>query len=137
MFSLELGYSDFEAIWFSSNEDVSEEFAENRKSSDDNEIIAMFKVHLKSSDIASIDYELSQEINDFYGYYDFRESIDMLVSEGFEGWKTIGSIGYTQYDDYAVFDEDIIEEKAIKFYINDEWTEYIPINQAQDFLNSF
>lgn len=129
---LEVEYSDHEALWFSWEDDVSDEFADNYYNEGEN-IKIIFEVYLKSDNIADLPYELTQEINDFYGYEDFRESIPMLHDEkGFDGWKTMGSIGSRIYDDIAIFDESLVEIKSCKLFIGGDWTDYMPLDEAEE-----
>jgi hypothetical protein len=125
--NLSTGYGDFDAIWFSSDENIANDFADNYYNKPNNEAKIIFEVEINSDDIADIDYDLSQEIMEYYGYFDFRESIDMLKQKGFDGWKTIGGIDIKKYDDIAIFDNYFFELKKAKLFINNKWTEYMDI----------
>jgi len=121
-------------LWFSDDEDIANDFADNFYDDMDN-IKIIYNVEINSSDIADISYELSKEIVDFYGYDDFRECIPMLQEKGFDGWFTTGSIGSKIYDDIAIFDEDVFFIKECKMFIDGEWTDYITLNEAEKTYN--
>jgi len=129
------GHSDWDAVWFASDENISEEFAENSYR-DDNEIKAVYEVNLKCNAIADIDYTQAEEIKNQWGLYDFRESIPMLKQKGFNGWKTTGSIGYNVYDDIALFNLGCAKIVGVKLFIDDNWTDYMPLSEAQDIIDS-
>lgn len=50
--------------------------------------------------------------------------------------KHQGSIGRSLYNDFAIFYDDLINIKDVKFFINDEWTEYMSLEKAEFFLES-
>ena len=130
-----IGHSDWDAVWFSSDEYISEQFAEDSYR-DDNEIKAIYEVNLNCNSIADIGYEQSQEIVQQWGLYDFRESISTLKQKGFNGWKTTGSIGHNIYDDIALFNMYCVKIVGVKLLINDEWTDYMSLSQAQDIIDT-
>lgn len=132
---LKIGYSDFDAIWVTDNEDIAEKFAED-KQYDDDEIIAVYKVIINSNKIADIDFATSKQLINKYELDDFRDIIDILKSKGYNGWKTPGSIGRNLYNDFAIFYEDLINLKDVKFFINNDWTEYMSLPNAKIFLES-
>lgn len=135
--NLSFGYSDWNALWFSDEFEISDKFSENWKS-DNDDIQVIFKVKLKSKDIADISYEMSQEIMEYYGVEDFRECIPYLENDGYEGWETKGSIGYHEYEDIAIFERNahnIIEIISMSFKNNNEWSDFIPINQAEEYFD--
>ena len=127
------GYSDYDAVWFSTNEDIAEEFAYNsaRKDSD---ILIIYNVILKLDSIAIINDNLAEEIKDFYGLFDFREAIPILVRNRYDSWEVTGSIGSKQYDDIAVFDESKIDIISAKIKINGKWTVYLPLTKIEKIL---
>lgn len=129
------GHSDWDAVWFASDENISEEFAENSYR-DDNEIKAVYEVSLKCNAIADIDYVQAEEIKNQWGLYDFRESIPILKQKGFNGWKTTGSIGYNVYDDIAIFNLNCAKIIGVKLFIDDNWTDYMPLSEAQGIIDS-
>ncbi len=129
------GHSDWDAVWFASDENISEEFAENSYR-DDNEIKAVYEVNLKCNAIADIDYIQAEEIKNQWGLYDFRESIPILKQKGFNGWKTTGSIGYNVYDDIALFNLSCAKIVGVKLFIDDNWTDYMSLSEAQDIIDS-
>ena len=45
-----------------------------------------------------------------------------------------GSIGSSTYDDIAIFDESFFEVIEAKFFIDEKWTEYMIIEQAEEFF---
>lgn len=130
-------HSDWDAVWFSSKENVSEEFAEEAYRDEKTEVKVVFKVNIKCTGIANIDYQLFQQIIDKNELYDPRDYIKTLIEKGFNGWLTSGVIGSTQYDDIAIFNEDCFNVVAVKFYLKDKekWTDYIPIREAEEFFN--
>jgi hypothetical protein len=125
--------SDYEAIWFTDDEYIAEKFAEN-KNYNDEDITTIYKIKVKLDDIADINYALSKELKDFYELEDFRDIIPILKNENFNGWKTSGSIGYEQYDDYAIFNGNYIDILEVKFLLDNDWTDYLPLDKAKQFL---
>lgn len=134
--SLRADIGDYEAIWFAWEEDVADEFASNHYTIDENMKI-MFEVELKSDNIASMSEDLFEEIMDFYGYFDPRESIEILQQQGFDGWKTTGSLVGRVYDDIAIFNDSLVDINLCKLFIDDEWTEYMPLGEAEDIYNEW
>lgn len=130
-----IGHSDWDAVWFSSDEYIAEEFSENSYR-DDNEIKVVYQVNLKCNSIADIDYNQAIEIKNQWGLYDFRESIPTLKQKGFNGWKTTGSIGHSVYDDIALFNLNCVKIIGVKLLIDDNWTDYMPLSKAQDIIYS-
>lgn len=133
---LSTGYSDFEAIWITDKEDIANDFSEEATRSDD-DIRCVYKLKLNNvKNIADIPYQMSKKIINEYELFDFRESIDILKDAGYNGWKTIGSIGKKTYEDFAIFYENLIYIIEVKFYINDNWTDYFNIEDATNFLKN-
>lgn len=132
---LKIGHSDWEAIWFSSDEKVSDMFCDNWFDEEKGEIKIIFKCEIKLSTIADIDFNCFEEILEKWAIRDLREAIPTLKRMGYKGWKTIGSIGGDVYDDYAVFDDDYFKVIECKLYINGSWTDYMPLYEAEDIVN--
>ena len=130
----ELGHSDWEAVWFSDNENIAEDFGDNW-GNDDN-VVIIYLVEIKSNDIVNISLDTFEEIKDFYGYEDLRESIPILAQE-YDGWKTLGSIGSNIYDDIAIFNTKCIRIKQAKIQINDEWSEYMSLSEIEEKFNKW
>ena len=127
-------YSDFEATWFSEEEYIAEEFSENRTAP--GYIKAVYMVKLKSDNLADFSLSIFEELKNFYEYKDAREYIKLLKNAGFDGWITLGSIGYHQYDDIAIFNDNVIEIVGIKLLINEEWTDYMSLNEANEIIKN-
>lgn len=131
------GFSDWEAIWVTEDETIAEEFS-SWKSDEDDDIRVVYEVNVKSSGIADIDYETSQEISDYWGISDFRESINILKDKGYNGWCLPGSIDGHMYDDIALFyPNDQTKISRVKLFINDDWTDYMDMYQAQQQIDDF
>jgi len=118
---LDPSYSGWDAVWFSSEESVSQEFSEEACRDEDNEVKVLFKVNIKCTGIADINYELFKEIIDKNSLYDPREYIKILIDKGFNGWLVPGSLGHIQYDDIAIFNTDCFKVIAAKFYFNQKF----------------
>jgi len=135
--TLKIGQGDWEALWFSSEMDISEQFASRNLYDGDEDVLEIiFKVILNSDSIADIDYSLYQDLMEYYGKEDFRELIDILKEDGFEGWSIPGSIDNDSYNDIALFvNYGWVDIKSIKFKLSkDEWSEFISIHEAEDFF---
>lgn len=133
---LETGYSDYDAIWVSSEEDVADDFSD-QFGVEEGEIRCIYKIKLDNvENVVKLTYEQTQDIMEEYGLFDFRESIDILKNMGYKGWLTIGTIDEKIYDDYAIFYEDLIYIEEVKFYINEQWTDFMKINDAIEFLKT-
>lgn len=131
----DFSYSDWEAVWVSDDEYVADEFS-SWKTNDDDDIRVVYKVKVNTTGIADIPYEESQDIMEYFGLSDFRESIPYLKDKGYKGWITPGTIDSTRYDDIALFYPD--EQTQIleaKLYINDDWTDYMSLPEAQEMIN--
>lgn len=129
------GYSDWDATWFSDEENIAEEFADSSNRSE-SETTAIYRVKLQCAPVADIDYEQTQRMIEDWGLSDFREVIPILIRKGFRGWKTTGSIGYTRYDDFAIFSTHCINVQDVKLLIKGNWTEYMSLDNAQEVLNT-
>ena len=131
---LRVGQSDWDAVWVSDQEKIAEEFSENKSYDEEKGIFVVYMLEANCHDIAYIDYDDSKEIVDSFVVDDFREVFSMLDRLGYNGCKTLGSIGSTIYEDYAIFDENCLEIIAAKFKVEDEWTDYMSIIEAEEFL---
>lgn len=129
------GYSDWDATWFSSDENIAEEFADTA-GRDDSETTAIYRVKLQCAPVADIDYEQTKRMIEDWELNDFREVVSILTQKGFRGWKTTGSIGSLLYDDIAIFNTNCVHIQDIKLFLNGQWTEYMSLDQAQEFVNS-
>jgi len=128
---------DWEAIWVTEEETISEEFSEWKMNNDD-DIKVVYQVQVKSTGIADIDYQTSQNILDEWGISDFRESIDILKRQGFKGWCTPGSIDNHQYEDIALFyPNEQTKIVSVKLFMNDDWSDYMDLDKAQEIINQF
>lgn len=128
-------YSDWEASWFSSEESISEEFADNTYR-DENEVKVVYKVNLQCAPIAVIDYNQYKNIMNDWALDDFREAIPILISKGLRGWKTTGSIGSRAYEDIAIFSSHCIKIEGVKLFLNNKWTNYMTLEKAQALINA-
>lgn len=133
--SFKIGHGEYDAIWVSDVEYIAEEFSEWKGGYDDNEVRVVYEVTIQTDRIANITYETSKKLTEKWGLYDFRETIPYLQNMGFNGWLTTGSIGYHQYDDIAIFNPEVIKINGVKIFINDDWTDYMSINDAQQLIN--
>ena len=132
-------YSDYDAIWLANDEYTAEEFSANTQR-DETDTRVVFECELSKIDnIICISNDDAEVISDYYGLLDIREAIEILIQRGFNGWSTTGSIGNRHiYDDYAIFDIDIINILRVKLYIDedDDWTEFMSIDDANDYLKN-
>ena len=134
--SLNTGRSDWDAIWFSDDENVSNEFSDNWYNEDDvDKYKVIFRCNINIDKVAYIDYDRFKKVLDKYELTDLREFISILKENGYNGWKTIGSIGSLTYDDYAVFDEDDVNIQDCKLYNNGDWTDYISLDEARKIVD--
>ena len=132
----EFGYSDYNAIWITDDENIAKLFTKYNSTSN-NDIQCVYKIKVKpTKKIAYIDMNIYKEILDYYGFYDLREFIEILTQSGYDGWKTLGSIDGHQYDDYAIFNLNLIYIEEVKFLINNTWTDYVKIELADEFLKN-
>lgn len=132
----DFSYSDWEAVWVAEDEYVSDEFSSWKSNDDDSDIRVVYKVQVKTTGIADISYEQSQDIIEYFGLSDFRESIPYLKQKGYKGWITPGAIDSMRYDDVALFYPD--EQTRIleaKLFINEDWTDYMSLSDAQEMIN--
>lgn len=131
-----LGYFDWNAIWFSVDEYIAEEFSAWRGdwSEDSTQIRICYQVNIKSTGIADIPFELSQRIMEEWALDDFREAIQILENKGYKGWKTTGGIDNHIYDDYAMFDLSGVKILSAKLYIDGDWTDYMSLDEAQTMI---
>jgi len=107
--SFSIDMSDYPAVWVTDDEEIAKEFASNREG-----IPVLYTINFNSNKMAQIDYSLFEDLKDYLGFFDLRESIEWLRNLGFEGWVTQGSVGTDLYNDIAIFYEDMIEIKSIK-----------------------
>lgn len=129
-----VGYADWDAIWVSDDEHISEEFSEWH--ANDEDVRVVYRVKVKSTGIADIDYETTQRMEEDWGLSDFRESIEILKRKGFKGWSVPGSIGMDRYDDIALFyPKEQTKILDCKLYISEDWTEYMSLDKAQEIID--
>lgn len=127
-------YSDWDAVWFASKEYVAIEFAEQWEN--DESVTAIYKVKINCKKVANIDYELSQELSEYWGYEDFREAIPMLTNKGFRGWIVPGSIGDMTYDDYAMFyPAEDVEIISVSLKLKGNWSKDMSLEEADEILD--
>jgi len=130
-------YSDWDAVWVSDEESIAEEFSENSNWGDEDSLLyVVYEIEANCDNLAELPYDLTQELKEFYGLEDFREIIPTLTQNGYNGWLTTGSIGNRQYEDYALFNPSCLQIKRVKFLVGDEWTEYMSIQEGEEFLES-
>lgn len=127
------GYSDYEAMWVTEEEQIAEEFSDWRGA----DIRVVYKVQVKTTGIAEIDYPKSQDLMEYWGLEDFREIIDILKRYDYKGWSTPGAIGSNKYDDVALFypDEQIKILEAKVSIDEGDWTNYMKLEDATEYLN--
>jgi len=132
--SPQIGYSDWEAVWITEYEHVAQEFA-NWHGYTDNDIQVVYQINISSDNIVQISTPMMDELKEFYGVDDPRELIPFL-SQKFDGWQVVGSIDSTRYNDYAIFDDDLLEVTGVKFRTNEEeeYTEYMDVYDAYELL---
>lgn len=124
-------HGDYDAVWFTDEEHIAEEFADNW--GEDNTCV-IYRVKIKENKIADIPYHTFTDLLEYYDKSDLREIIPMLNDMGFNGWKTIGSIGHEQYEDYALFNTDNINVLEVKLLLNGKWTDYMSIDDANKII---
>ena len=139
---LNTDFTEWDAIWVTTEEYIAEEFGKNYFTADGpKNIPIVFKLHVKMEKVAQIySLEVWKEIQEFYNLEpDLREAIDFLQQRGFNGWSTKGGIAGTKggysYDDIAVFSGAGITLQAVKVWANGKWTDYIDFEQAQQLIN--
>lgn len=128
-------YSDWGAVWLADDESVAEEFSD-RFGTDDGEYRIVFAVSAKLNAIADISNELVDEIVDMWGIEDIREAIPLLQQKGYNGWELSGSLDLMHYNDIAIFYPEDINILKVKMFVNDDWTDYMEIDDANGLLNS-
>ena len=132
-----LGYGDWDAIWVTTNESAAEHYSPwHHYSKDYSPIDVVFKINIVANKIAELDNSTANQLLDYYEESDLREIIPELQRLGFVGWETTGNIGRTAHDDIAIFDDRLLNVIAAKFRINGTWTEYIPIDECEEFVES-
>lgn len=130
------GYSDHDAVWFADNEKMAEEFGKGY-SRGGRDMIAVYKVQLKCRKTLALYTATWNELDMELGWYaDPREYISDFMRVGFDSWMTMGSVvGVGQYNDIAVFNENVIKILAVKIFKDGKWTKYMPLDKAEEFLN--
>lgn len=128
-------YSEYPAIWFTSDLSVAKEFSEWKDL--EGYINVVYQIKVQSNKIAKISYELGKELDFYFGLNDPRDLIPILIEKGYEGWRAKGSINGTTYDDYAIFNSDKIEILGISILSDKDWTDFIPLNKAKQILSLY
>jgi len=129
--NLQTGYYDWDALWFSTEPDVADQFSDYRGGEG---VHVMWVANIKSDKIVYLNEQDFNDIKEHYGYEDLREAIHMFEQQGFDGWQTLGSIDWTQYDDFAIWNEDIIDYIGVRLKINGEWTDVMSKDDAEEML---
>jgi len=124
---LDTGWTDWEAVWVTDNEAMAEEFCDY---AGDMGIPIKYRINLELA--RALAFEGGDLwIFDELGYGDdVRVAIPLLVSLGYDGWITTGSLGWNRYRDIAVFDDLSVDDVALK--IGDEWTDWMSPEEADD-----
>jgi hypothetical protein len=128
---LSLGYSDWEAIWVTSEENIAKEFSDFPTA---DEVQIIYKIKLTIKDIADINNDLAIELIEYFGLSDIRELIPILTDYGYNGWKVTGAISRHIYDDIAIFYNNYLFDYTIKIIHNDNETKYISLQEANNYL---
>lgn len=129
--TLEIGYSDFNALWFTDEEDIAKEFMKG-KIQNNNMVGVIYKVNLNCKNTLDINESMYQTIQQELDLYDdLRDYLDYFKNIGYDSWITSGSIGSDLYKDVAIFYEDDIKIIEVKLLINKKWTKYMPIIEVQ------
>jgi hypothetical protein len=115
--------SDFDALWVSMDEWVSESFAANTCGQEESGIPVVYRVMQNLDKAAGLDQTIVNEMMNALGLEDPRDLIPHLEMEGYDGWTTLGSIGSRIYTDIAIFRSEV-EIDTMKVFIDGKWTEY-------------
>lgn len=136
--NLSSDYSEWGATWVCPEENIAEEFAEERHGEFANNIPVVFRTKVKLNKAANIrPYEKDtwDQIMEALGFSDIRELIPYLKQKGCDGWITTGSLDTQLYYDIAVF-YDNIDVLDVKVKINNYWTPYMKKNQVNHVLKT-
>jgi len=125
--------SDWDAIWLADDEAVADEFS--GWGGYDDGIRVVFRVEINVNSIADISYELFKIISEMWALSDFREAIPLLKQRGFNGWETSGSLDRIEYNDIAIFNPSSINIQDVKIFLDDDWTDFMDINDAQELID--
>lgn len=131
--SLQMGYYDWDALWFTPQSYAAEEFCDWRGGEGKK---IMWEVTIKSDKIVYIDYSEVDDIKEHFMVDDLREAIPQLAQMGFDGWKTTGVIDSTTYDDFAIWNEDVIDYHGVAVKGDDgEWSDFMSVSDAEELLS--
>jgi len=115
------GINEFEAIWVSQEEWVSEMFANDK--CDNRGYKVVYKVEASVDRAVPLSEPLVNELLGMFDVDDPRDLIPHLEQAGYDGWTAMGSVGANLYTDIAIFKNDL-GISAMKIFINGDWTEY-------------
>lgn len=117
------GMSEFDAIWVSEDEWVSEMFAND--DCGENSYMVVYRLDNEINNAIPLSKEIVDGLTTIFDEPDIREIIPNLEMAGYDGWTTMGSIGEHLYTDIAIF-KNSVSISDMKVKIGDEWTEYFP-----------
>jgi len=63
-----------------------------------------------------------------------RESIKILIENGYNGWNVSGGISRHTYEDIAIFSEDYLSDYKVKIIHGDNETDYMTQIEANQYL---
>jgi len=128
---LSKGYSDWDSIWVTYDENIAKDFSELPT---EDEVQIIYKINLDVKNIAKIDNDFANELKDYFGIEDFREIIPILIDNGYNGWLVNGSISRKIYDDIAIFYTEYLKSYTIKIITEEIETDYMTLSDANDYL---
>ena len=124
-------YSDWDASWITDKEHIAETYA-MRWGIEDENVPVVYKLKVNLSNVAIIDKDMVEELDYTFDLgEDLHEYITALKEIGFDGWRTLGSIGEAVYDDIAVFWTDNVEIYQAKLYLKGRWTNFYDIDRLR------
>lgn len=130
-------YNDWDAVWVAEEEHIAKEFSENSNwGNEKTHVNVIYEVEANCDEIAELTFELADELKEYYSLFDLREVIPYLSQVGYNGWQTTGSVDRYTYDDYALFNPSCLQIKAVKFKIDGQWTDYMPMEKGEEVLEN-
>jgi len=116
--------SEFNALWVSPNETISETFAMNRCNVGDGGIPVVYMTMHNVQRALPLDRHVTEELMDAFGVNgDPRELIPHMERAGYDGWITMGSLDTEMYIDIAIFKSSVQIDK-MKVFTNNGWTDF-------------
>lgn len=133
--------------WLTEKENIAENFSERFNDGKSTEVVfsGKTKENVKLFSILNDCFYIDEEFVDYKEFMDendisdFRTLYQYIDKKEYDGALMNGTIGYDWYDDYAIWNTDLLNFDKIKIKLpkSEKWSEYMNIKDAEEIFDDF